>query len=178
MADLDEGVAAQQIGHILNALLGNQSTDLIENVAATSTQPAPPAPPPTSASYSGGGEVGSRDQDNFYTALLQRLGMPVSDENLRFMRAWNQGEGMDAGHFNPFATTQDFAGSRSLNSVGVKAYSSLQDGVEATAQTLLNGRYQGILDGLANSNAVQAAQGVANSPWGTGDLVLRVLGAA
>lgn len=128
-----------------------------------------------SGDYGAGFATGSREQDAFYVAVLKGLGLPVSEGNMQLMRAWNQAEGMDAGYNNPFATTQGGPGTK-INSVGVMAYSSFDAGVQATIQTLQNGRYQGILDGLARSDPAATAQAIADSPWGTGSLVSRVLG--
>lgn len=110
--------------------------------------------------------------------LLGRLGMPVTSENVRAMTAWAQAEGTDAA-FNPLATTQSQTGATSFNSVGVKNYTSYDNGIDATVQTLTNGRYGAILTALRSGNSAEAvARAVADSPWGTGDGVLRVLRAA
>lgn len=119
--------------------------------------------------------------DEFMRTVLTRLGAPVTAQNLQFMYAWAQAEGGDTHNdasWNPLNTTQAFGSSRSINKVGVKAYSSFADGVEATVKTLTNGRYSPIVSGLQSgtSTATQLAQQVAKSPWGTGSGVLKVLG--
>ena len=109
--------------------------------------------------------------------VLTKLGMPVTSENVKAMNAWAQAEGTQA-RFNPIATTQRMPGTTNFNSVGVKNYSSYEDGVDATVTTLTNGRYANILSALRGGNdAVAVARAVADSPWGTHDGVLRVLGA-
>lgn len=184
---IDPAYAAQVMHDILVGLAGNGIPNTTGGGATTSSGQDSvlgslgSGSSGASTPYTGGtgGPVnvtGNRNQDGFYVALLQRLGMPVSQGNIMFMRAWNQAEGMDAGYHNPFATTEGAPGASSINSVGVKAYGSLEEGVDATARTLRNGLYQGILDGLSRSDPWAAAQGVASSPWGTGSLVLRVLG--
>lgn len=186
MADktYDVEQVAAQIGNILNALRApgdqsqsNQAGDVISNV---STQHAPTLNAPGVAGMSGGGSgpgPTGQNQDNFYVALLQKLGMPVTAANMQFLRAWNQAEGMDSSHFNPFATTQGASGASDINSVGVKSYTSFDQGVQATADTLNNGLYGGILDALrSGTSAMAGADAVANSPWGTGTLIQRVLG--
>ena len=77
------------------------------------------------------------------------------------------------------ATTQGgFAGESKFNSVGVKNYASYQDGIAANVHALTNGRYANILSALgAGNSAVAVAQAIKDSPWGTGGLVLKVLGA-
>jgi hypothetical protein len=96
---------------------------------------------------------------------------------MRALQAWQQAEGGSAS-FNPLNTTQPSSGAGNYNSVGVKVYKSAQQGIHATAQTLLNGHYGSIV-GLLRSGKATAEQigtAVAHSPWGTGGGVLRVLG--
>jgi len=110
----------------------------------------------------------------FGTDLLNNLGLPVTAENLRFLAAWAQAEGGGA-TFNPFNTTQP--GGTAYNKVGVQNYASYQQGLGATVQTLKNGDYGPILAALKQGNsAMAAAQAVAQTPWGTGTLVEKVLG--
>jgi hypothetical protein len=108
--------------------------------------------------------------------FLTKVGMPVTSENIRAISAWEQAEGTKAS-FNPLATTQSgFAGETKFNSVGVKNYATYQDGIDANAHALLNGRYTNILDALrAGNSAIAVAQAIADSPWGTHGGVLRVL---
>ena len=112
---------------------------------------------------------------NFYAKLLENLGAPVSEENLKFLYAWRQSEGK-AGKFNPFNTTWKLPGSTDFNSVGVKNYQTLEDGMIATIKTLKNGRYNCIVDGLKNDiGASNIAKCESLKTWGTGDLVAKVV---
>jgi hypothetical protein len=108
--------------------------------------------------------------------FLTKLGMPITSENIRAISAWEQAEGTKAS-FNPLATTQSgFAGETKFNSVGVKNYATYQDGIDANAHALMNGRYTNVLDALrAGNSATAVAQAIADSPWGTHGGVLRVL---
>ena len=108
--------------------------------------------------------------------FLTKLNMPITSENVRAISAWEQAEGTKAS-FNPLATTQSgFAGETRFNSVGVKNYATYQDGIDANAHALMNGRYTNILDALrAGNSATAVAQAIADSPWGTHGGVLRVL---
>jgi hypothetical protein len=160
----------------------------------------PPAPPSAAASDSSAGTNGtdfasalaeatgstatassftpSSDRTQWATDLLNQLGLPVTAENIKALGAWAQAEGTRAS-FNPLATTQSMPGATSFNGVGVRNYASYADGIRATAQTLTNGHYPNILAALRSGNsAVAVAQAVAASPWGTGQGVLRVLGAS
>jgi hypothetical protein len=105
-------------------------------------------------------------------ALLARVGDPVSAENVRAIVGWERAEGghwANSAHYNPLNTTQREPGSSSMNSVGVQAFTSWDQGLTATQSTLLNGRYGGILAALAaGSCASCVADAVGASPWGTG----------
>lgn len=111
--------------------------------------------------------------------ILARLNAPVTPQNLLFLDDWQRAEGGNAEN-NPFNTTQGGNGTiGNYNSVGVKRYGTAQGGINATVQTLTNGRYGNILSALkSGKSAKAAAQALANSPWGTGGLVLKMLGGA
>jgi len=112
---------------------------------------------------------------NVYEKILEGLGAPVTDENMKFMFAWRQAEGSGGKH-NPFNTTQNMPGAVSINTHGVKSYRNPQDGVIATIKTLRNGRYGCIVNGLVNNiGADKIAQCESLKTWGTGDLVAKVI---
>ena len=106
-------------------------------------------------------------------ALLAQLGMPVTNDNVAAITAWEMAEGghwYNGAHFNPLNTTQPEPGAVAMNSVGVKAYVNWAQGFRATITTLRNGLYGGILAALSKGNdALAVAHAVAASPWGTGD---------
>jgi len=108
--------------------------------------------------------------------VLNGVGAPLTPANLQFINAWAQAEGGTASN-NPFNTTQGMPGSTSYNSVGVQNFTTPQQGIQATVNTLNNGYYPNILSSLRSGNsAMLSAQAVANSPWGTGSGVINVLG--
>lgn len=108
--------------------------------------------------------------------VLQGVGAPTTPQNIKYVNAWAQAEGGGATN-NPFNTTQPVSGATSYNSVGVRNYSTPQQGIQATIQTLKNGHYSNILSALTKGdNAMADAQALAASPWGTGSLVEKVLG--
>lgn len=116
------------------------------------------------------------ERTQWATDLLAQLGMPKTSENIRALSAWAQAEGTSA-NFNPLATTQGAPGASNFNSVGVKNYASYEQGLQATVKTLTNGRYEPILAALrSGTSAAAVGRAVEESPWGTGGLVLRVLG--
>jgi hypothetical protein len=90
----------------------------------------------------------------FYQGVAQQLGIPLTPDTLRFMEAWQRAEGGTPD--NPWNTTEGAPGARVINSVGVKRYGDINTGIDATVRTLLNGRYNGIVDALRRGD-VQAA---------------------
>ena len=113
--------------------------------------------------------------ESFYKKLLENLGAPVTDENLKFLYAWRQAEGK-GGKYNPFNTTWKRPGSTKMNSAGVQNYVSLEDGMIATLKTLRNGFYDCIVNGLKNDiGAAQIAKCPSLKTWGTGNLVAKVV---
>lgn len=142
--------------------------------AQATAQTADPAVPTSSGTLNRAGVDPVRWARDFLTTLH----MPVTSENVRAITAWERAEGT-AAHFNPLATTQGgFTGETRFNGVGVKNYATYGDGIAANAHALTNGRYGNILAALrAGNSAVNVARAVATSPWGTGQGVLRVLGA-
>jgi hypothetical protein len=128
-------------------------------------------------------EIG--DDKDFYQEILKGIGAPVTKDNMEFMYAWRQSEGGEARN-NPFNTTHDKPGSTFYNCLskgksgqcihGVKNYKTERDGVDATISTLKNGKYNNIIDALKKgNNSMSTAMALKNSPWGTGDLTIKVL---
>jgi len=109
--------------------------------------------------------------------ILSGVQAPITAANLRALNAWQQAEGGTYAN-NPFNTTlQTPQQVGAANSAGVRGYATPQAGIQATIDTLQNGNYGGILSALrAGNNPTAVAQAIANSPWGTGSGVLRVLG--
>ena len=85
-------------------------------------------------------------------ALLVAMRFPVTADNIAAITAWEMAEGghwYNTAYYNPLNTTQSMPGATVFNSVGVKAYTSWKQGLEATMITLKNGYYGGILDALS-----------------------------
>lgn len=127
--------------------------------------------------------IGSDDE--FYEEILKGIGAPVTPDNMEFMYAWRQSEGGEAKN-NPFNTTHHKPGATFYNCLtkgsegkcihGVKNYKQKSDGVDATIATLKNGKYDNIIASLKNGkDSMKTAQALQNSPWGTGDLTIKVL---
>lgn len=123
--------------------------------------------------------------DNFYKSILKGIGAPITDENMNFMYAWRQSEGGEAKN-NPFNTTYHKPGATFYNCLsknsegkcinGVKNYQEDLDGIQATIDTLKNGKYDKIINSLKlGDDSIRTSIELKNSPWGTGDLTMKVL---
>ena len=101
--------------------------------------------------------------------LLSRLGAPICQDNLIAVVAWESAEGTAAA-YNPLATTRDFPGATDFNSVGVKNYPSIGDGIRATIDTLVLGNpaygYGPVLASLAACAPAESTAAAINaSSW-------------
>jgi hypothetical protein len=110
--------------------------------------------------------------DAWSKLLLGHLGDPVCMNDRIVVVAWETAEFTKAA-WNPLATTHDMPGATEFNSAGVKNYVSLEQGLEATIETLRGGapsyRYGPILDGLAScGDPMSTALAVNASAWCNG----------
>jgi len=113
--------------------------------------------------------------DEFYKKVLQCLGAKPTKSNMLFMYAWRQAEGATA-DYNPFNTTKNMPGATKYNSVGVKNYQSMEDGIKATCQTLKLNYYTDIVDGLKNDVGLYKLSRMEGlKKWGTGALLAKVV---
>ncbi|HXY71031.1 MAG TPA: hypothetical protein VEM41_00680 [Actinomycetota bacterium] len=100
-------------------------------------------------------------------AFLQRIQAPTCFDNLVAMVAWQVQEGTTA-NWNPLATTYPEPGASDFNSVGVKNYVSLGQGLDATYSTLNTSAYgyPPILSSLrACANVMTTARAINASSW-------------
>jgi hypothetical protein len=104
-------------------------------------------------------------------AFLSVISEPQTPCNDNAIVAWEAAEGgawNNSADGNPLNTTQPEPGDWSINSAGVKAYPSWQEGLRANATAITNGLYGSVLAALRQGNDAQAvADAVASSPWGT-----------
>ena len=100
-------------------------------------------------------------------AFLRSIGAAASRNNLVVMVAWQTAEYTQA-RWNPLATTYPMPGSTTFNSAGVRNYTSLSQGLEATRLTLRASGYGygAILGDLARSgDPLTTAQAINASSW-------------
>jgi hypothetical protein len=131
----------------------------------------------------GGANGAPVSRQQFATDLLNKLGAPITTENVKAVVAWAQAEG-GGGALNPLNTTRNWDASgthfaaSNFNGDGVKNFVNYSDAVAATAATIQQSNMQPILDALmSGTSAIGVAQAVAATKWGTGGGVLNVLNA-
>ena len=125
----------------------------------------------TGSSDTAPGNPGANPIQQFGSAVLTRIGAPITAANLGAFSAWAAGEGTCA-QFNPLATTQPEPGATPFNTLHdgghVWNYPSMALGVQATVTALTNGLYQRVIEAFVASGGVAAVAGaVEQSPWGT-----------
>ncbi|MGH7239405.1 MAG: hypothetical protein ACREHG_04975 [Candidatus Saccharimonadales bacterium] len=104
--------------------------------------------------------------EDWRVAICDILGAPSSGTNLTALSEWAVSEGMPAQYNNWLATTENGYGGRVVNSVGVKAYPSVEQGAAATVKTLSNGRYNDIISALRDGTSLTRIFAAINqSPW-------------
>ena len=104
--------------------------------------------------------------------LLRIFGAPTCRENRVVMVAWQVQEFTQAA-WNPLATTHRMTGSTDFNGVGVQNFVSLEQGLEATKETIQNGwdayGYGAIVASLRRCDgASTTASRIAASSWCAG----------
>jgi hypothetical protein len=115
------------------------------------------------------------DPVQFSKDVLAKIGAPATEQNMAVMQAWIKSEGTRA-QFNPLATTRRADGATNFNSVGVKNFTSYEQGVDTTVGAITNGLYDNVIAALKRGNdAFAVADAIAASPWGSGTLVREVL---
>jgi hypothetical protein len=127
--------------------------------------------------------TGTVTPTSFATALLSYLGLPTNAGNVAAVIAWEKAEGgnwSNGATYNPLNTTLKQAGSYAMNSAGVQAYTSWDQGLAATAQTLEQSNMTPIRQALATGGGCQGlADALAQAPWGTnGKTVAKLCGVA
>lgn len=109
---------------------------------------------------------------NWAVGVLNGISAPVDGTNIASLWNWsNKESGSNVMRWNnPLNTTMPGWGGVDENSVHVKAYPSVVDGIQATVATLLNGRYPTIVTCLRRSIPHSGWQPAAGEliTWGTG----------
>lgn len=109
-------------------------------------------------------------REYFATQLLDRLGnTQPSPEIIAFVVEWTIAEDVSNGAIernNPLNTTQSGNSENTIiNSSGVRGYSTFEDGLNASVETIVYGDYVELLSGLQNNDPQKAFDGLIRSPW-------------
>jgi hypothetical protein len=108
----------------------------------------------------------------FAQAVLGRLGVPITENNIAALvafQSWEGGHMNNTARFNPMNTMRDVDGAEQARGLakGIKAYATWDDGVEGTARTLAQDNMRGIFGALSRSAPPdETLRAVASSPWG------------
>lgn len=95
----------------------------------------------------------------FAKDILQALGAPQTFANVVSLTSWIQREGNlpSVDQFNPLDSTQPLGGSSGTNSANVQSYPNWATGVNATVDTLVNGRYPAIVAALKSGRGLPSS---------------------
>ncbi len=106
--------------------------------------------------------------ETYARALCTKMGWSQSLNNIDVIVAWEAAEGSQA-QFNPLDTEEGGQpGESDYNSVGVKNYPTLDEGLQAVYDTLTNGLYANVLNCFARSEVAQTTTAAIDQcPWGT-----------
>jgi murein DD-endopeptidase MepM/ murein hydrolase activator NlpD len=163
------GAASLLGGQYVSGFLSPTSGELLKTGAASNT-----------VSMSSGSSVNmsnSGSQAEFATSLLAGLGAPLTEGNVKALTTWMRFEGghwKNSASYNPLNTTLTVPGSKSMNSVGVKAYANWNEGLQATISTLTGAKadargYTAIVDALrSGTDPNSVLNAVNNSAWLSG----------
>lgn len=106
---------------------------------------------------------------DFAKALLNKLGIPQSQNRLVGLVAFAAEEGghwANSARYNPFNTTLSMPGAQSMNGAGVKAYTSWEQGIDATARTMTQSNMRPMIDALkADASGQQFLASITQTPW-------------
>lgn len=147
-----------------------------DTITSTSSNTSPGGSS-TSSNTVSGNSVTDSEFKTFINNLASKLGITLTPEKSRFFQAWRRAEGTNA-NFNPFATTwpgknkitwSKDPGMTRFNTAGVKNFSNIDAGVQATVDTLNQSYYTNLMGQLkqANITADELAVNPDLRKWGT-----------
>jgi hypothetical protein len=104
---------------------------------------------------------------------LTACGFPVVNESIIACVAWAESERSHllpptGAEWNPFDTENPWANATDFNTVGVKNYATVDDGIAATKATVFNGYYPNVVAAFKTKQTANLiCQAVTRSPWGS-----------
>lgn len=111
--------------------------------------------------------------------FLAGIGAPTSQQNIDAVVKWETVEsGGGGGLYNPLNSVLGAPGATNVNSVGVKNYTSYQQGLAASIATFTQTQWAGVVNGFKANDPAQAQQALnaEYATWGGGPL--NILGGA
>ena len=103
---------------------------------------------------------------DFAIAVLNRMGLPVTDDNIVSLVAFVGIEGTWPAGKNPFNSMLRMPGSTSRTPLGVQSYADWASGLEANVHTLAQPNMAGIVAALKQSAPPQDfLRALSDSPW-------------
>ena len=103
------------------------------------------------------------------TGVMEDIGGPYNENTLEALLLWAQSEGTPDSWNNPLATTLDCCGGTNVNSAGVKAYPTVNDGTAATWRTLQGSGYAAVRKAIRDNDSWSDIWSAVNaSPWCSG----------
>lgn len=130
---------------------------------------------PSSARPVPGTKISDSDFATFIKLLANKIGFKLTKQNIRFLNAWRKAENTKASN-NPFATTINYKNDPGITKFnlansgqGVKNFSTVEYGADATANTINLRYYTSLVDKLKNpdSTAEELAMDPSLRTWGT-----------
>lgn len=128
-------------------------------------------PPATGGHKHARSRGGTVTPQSWARSFLASIGAPATPANVSSVVAWEAVEGgnwNNTATYNPINTTQQEPGSTSMNSVGVQAYPSWAEGLQATTTTIENGRYNDVLRALRSGKGLFGGTYPGLSTWSGG----------
>lgn len=131
---------------------------------------AAPEAAPAQASVMSAAAPAANEREQWAIDFLAALGnAQPSGETVAMVVEWTLAEDAGDGAFgrnNPLNTTQSgFEETQTINSDGVKGYSTREAGLSAAVHTVTNGLYNDVVVALQSNDAESARQALWASPW-------------
>jgi hypothetical protein len=164
---LFSGIKGATLTATVKGLLSGNLSSITPNEPIPVNNGSSSSATPTSSPVVGG----DASQTQWIDSLLTALGAPTTGPNVNSIVNWMAHEEptSDWNHANnPMNTTENEPGATAINGVGVKQYSSLTEGLDATVTTLENGNYGDILLQLRAGNGLTSGAEKGLSTWSGG----------
>ena len=151
------GIRGVSVLKTLGSVMSGQAPSGTTTSPVNSSYTAPADTSAGSASTGTATAPTNASESAFIASLLGALGAPNTAANQSSLASWFRhefGSWPPSAANNPMATTQNESGATTFNSIGVKNYPNALTGVKATAATLNNGLYPGIVAALRSGKGL------------------------